>query len=324
MPKATGPAGSSPSGQDQAPRYLAAPQFRDTVASYCREIIATDMQAWPTTKLFHQLGRYMVSFLLIHHYQDWHRHDGPPATLSRLQASCPLSPRQTAAIVAGLRAGKLLTADSPAISNPHPASATTELPFAFAKVQSSHARTLVPAPPIIQAIARPMLAILAAADQLDQKSRARLFTGDFALQSELIYRSARFVELHGTLLQAFPRVRHFTEKDCGYLILCAVMSSALSPSAPVPLSCRYLAQHFRISRSHASNLLAHAAASQWFATDGRGRLAYIAPDLILEFEQWAAAEMAHYAEIAEDMLGNSGDDARTRANLKCSALPHGK
>lgn len=304
LPRATGPADSSPSGRTQASDYLTAPQFRDTVASYCREIVATDMQAWPTTKLFHQLGRYMISFLLIHHYQDWHRHDGPPATLSRLQASCPLSPRQTAAIVAGLRAGKLLTAESPASTDLRIALATTENSVDFTKAQSSQARILVPAPPIIQAIARPMLAILAAADQLDQKIRARPFTGDFALQSELVYRSARFVELHGTLLEAFPRVRHFTEKDCGYLILCAVMASALSPSAPVPLSCRYLAQHFRISRSHASNLLAHAAASQWFATDGRGRLAYIAPDLILEFEQWAATEMAHYAEIAEDMLAD--------------------
>jgi len=260
------------------------------------------MQAWPTTKLFHQLGRYMISFLLIHHYQDWYRHDGPPATLSRLQASCPLSPRQTAAIVAGLRAGKLLTAESPASRDLSTASATTENSVDFTKAQSSHARILVPASPIIQAIARPMLAILAAADQLDHKTRARRFAGDFALQSELVHRSARYVELHGTLLEAFPRVRHFTEKDCGYLILCAVMASALSPSTPVPLSCRYLAKHFRISRSHASNLLAHAAASQWFATDGRGRLAYIAPDLILEFERWVATEMAHYAEIAEDML----------------------
>lgn len=269
---------------------------------------ARDAQAWPVNKLFHQFGRYMVSFLLIHHYQDWHRHGGPPATLSRLQASCPLSPRQTAAIVAGLRAGKLLTIEPVAAATS--AAARPKIKTPPRVNQPVRQSALVPALEVTKAVARSMVAVLAAADRLDHQTRAELFANNFALQNELVHRSARFVEQHGTLLDAFPRVRHFTEKDCGYLILCAVIASALSPSAPQPLSCRYLAQHFRISRSHASNLLAHAAANQWFATDGRGHLAYVSPDLIAEFKHWVAAEMAHYAEIAEHIVANHAQEVR--------------
>lgn len=295
------PAPSEKSLRGTESRDLAEPRFSEAVGGYCRTMAATDAQAWPATKLFHQYGRYMVSFLLIHHYQDWRRHGGPRATLSRLQASCPLSPRQTAAIVAGLRAGKLLTTETLATaSGAAAASNTIAQP---AKTRSGRANALIPGSEITRAVARPMVAVLAAADQLDLTERAPRFVEDFALQNELVYRSARFVERHGTLLETFPRVRLFTEKDCGYLILCAVMASALNPSAPEQsLSCRNLARHFRISRSHVGNLLAHASAKKWFATDGRARLAYVAPDLMEEFKQWVATEMEHYAGIADDML----------------------
>lgn len=263
---------------------LAAPGFAHAVAGYCREMAAVDLPGRPAAKLFNQFGRYMVSFLLIHQYQHWQCHGGPPATLRRLQETSPLSARQTAAIVAGLRAGRLLTGE----------------PLA-----GSRGQMLAPAAPLTGTITRSMIAFLRAVDALDRHEppRAAAFEHDVALQNELVYRSAEFVLDQGSHLDAFPSVRHFTDRDCGYLVLVAVMAVALSRSdAGGPLSCRHLARHFSISRSHVGNLLAMAAGNGWFATDGRGRLRHVASDFTYEFQRWAAAEMAHYAALVDAIL----------------------
>lgn len=243
---------------------------------------AVDFFERPAAKLFHQFGRYMIGFLLVHQFQDWHRHGGPPATLGRLQASSPLSPRQSAAVVAGLRAGRLLTA---------------------APLAGSRAPVLSPVAALTATIARSMIACLRAADTVEGRlPRAPLLESDPELQNELVYRSAAYVFARGSHLDAYPAVRHFTHRDCGYLVLVAVMAVALAgPQAGPSLSCRSLARHFNVSRSHVSNLLAAAAQNGWFATDGRGRLRHVAPHFAREFQRWAATEMAHYATLADDL-----------------------
>lgn len=276
------------SGSLQDPRaarssaLLAATGFPDAVATYCRDMAAMDFLERPAAKMFHQFGRYMIGFLLVHQFQHWRRHGGPPATLGRLQASSPLSPRQTAAVVAALRAGHLLTA---------------------APLAGSRAPVLSPAPALTATIARSMIACLRAADTVEGRlPRAPLLKGDPELQNELVYRSAVYVFARGSHLDAYPAVRHFTHRDCGYLVLVAVMAVALSgPKAGPSLSCRSLARHFNVSRSHVGNLLAAAAQNGWFVTDGHGRLSHMAPDFVREFQRWAATEMAHYATLADTL-----------------------
>lgn len=92
-------------------------------------------------------------------------------------------------------------------------------------------------------------------------------------------------------------------KDCGYLVLAAVMAAAYASAGEAPsLSYTSLARRFRASRSHIGNLIADGAREQWFTADGRGQLKSIDRGFIEEFERWAAAELGHHALIADQML----------------------
>lgn len=264
--------------------FLSDRRLAAATATYCREMIALDGGDWPMLKLFNQFGRYMVSFLLIHHYQAWRHHDGPPPTLRLLQSSSSLSPRQTASVVAGLRAGSLLAPST---------------------VDGQRPRILAPVPPLTAAIASSALAFLRVADTIEApvRPRAPMFEADPARQNELIYRSAAFVFAHGSLLDLHPGVNHFTIKDCGYIVLTAVMAAALAPKADAPsLSCRSLARQCRVSRSHIGNLMAHAEQERWFATDGLGRLAWVDEGFLESFKVWTARQMAHHAVLADFIL----------------------
>jgi len=271
--------------------FLVHPRLRPALAVYCREMIEIDPDGWPIAKLFNQFGRYMVGFLQIHHHHAWRYHGGPLPTLARLQATSSLSPRQTASIVAGLRAGGLLMVE--------PGSGR------------SRGYGLAPSRQLTAAIARSMLAFLRAADALEYPVRPRTprIEDDPTLQNEFVYRSAALV-LAGnvTLLDPFPRVMHFATKDCGYLILAAIMAAiyAYLAGESVPsLSYRSLAKHFRISPSHVGNLMTVAMHEQWFTTDGRGRIVQAEPGFVEEFEHWSASELAHYASIADAILGEA-------------------
>lgn len=262
--------------------FRAHPGFTSATAAYCAEMIKGQVGTWPTVKLFNQFGRYMVSFLLIHQYQEWLSHRGPVPTLKRLQACGNLSSRQVANIIAGLRAGRLLTST---------------------QAEGGRGRALTPTPELTAAISHSMLAFIRAADRLEGFSRAPRLEANPSLQNELIHRSAEFVFTYGTLLAPFPRVRHFTMKDCGYLVLVAVMAAAYASAGEAPsLSYTSLARRFRVSRSHIGNLIADGAREQWFTTDGHGQLKSIDRGFIDEFERWAAAELGHYAVIADQML----------------------
>lgn len=264
--------------------FLSHGRLPAATATYCREMTAPDGGDWPMLKLFNQFGRYMISFVLIHHYQAWHHYGGPPPTLRLLQSSSSLSPRQTASVVAGLRAGSLLMPGT---------------------VNGQRARILIPAPLLTAAIARSPLAFLRVADAIEAPARPRAprFAADPGLQNELIYRSAAFVFKHGSLLDPHPGVDHFTTKDCGYIVLAAVMAAAFAPEADAPsLSCRTLAHRGGVSRSHIGNLMAHAERERWFATDGLGRLAWIDEGFLESFKAWTARQMAHHAVLADLIL----------------------
>lgn len=277
----------------RAEAFLVHPRLRPALTGYCREMIEVDPEGWPIAKLFNQFGRYMVGFLQIHHYHAWRHYGGPLPTLARLQATSSLSPRQTASIVAGLRAGGLLTIE-PANSR-------------------SRGHILAPSRQLTAAITRSMLAFLRAADALELpiEPRASRIESDSTLQNELVYRSAAFVLTgNGTLLDPFPRVMHFATKDCGYLILTAIMAAIyahLAGERSPSLSYRRLAKHFRISPSHVGNLMTLAMRERWFATDGRGRIVHAEQSFIEEFEHWSALELAHYASIADAILAGKSE-----------------
>ncbi|WP_436828860.1 hypothetical protein [Sphingomonas sp. DT-207] len=48
--------------------------------------------------------------------------------------------------------------------------------------------------------------------------------------------------------------------------------------------------------------MAVARGERWFTTDGRGRALEMDPAFVAEFECWSAAQLAHHASIAEDLL----------------------
>jgi hypothetical protein len=211
------------------------PRFRLALARYCRQMATESPVAWPVYKLFDQLHRYVVSYMLIHNYYAWQRGKGPSPTLAVLQKVAGSSPRQTAGFVAAMKVGK----------------------FVIGEVDPTDRRVkrLKPAPAMVDEIGRSVRLFVQAVDEIEERLPARsIGLNDPDRLGELLRRSAAFVLRNGTLIHSFPRVLHFAGRDCGYLLLAAVIGAHYAdvvPGAPdaMPLSLRALARRFQVSRS---------------------------------------------------------------------------
>lgn len=258
--------------------------FRLALAHYCHEMASEAPIAWPIYKVFDQLHRYIVSYMLIHNYYAWRGGEGPPPTLTALQKVAGTSERQTAGFVAAMKAGSFVIAET--------------------DPQDRRVKWLKPAPAMVEEIGRSARLFVRAVDEIEERRPAY---SDMLAEpdrlGELLQRSAAFVLQNGTLIHDFPRVLHFAGRDCGYPLLTAVFGAHYAttiPGAPqaVPLSLRTLAQRFQVSRAHVGNLLDEAAQNGWFTIGDGGRLTSVSDDLVAEFEQWACWQMAHYDNLA--------------------------
>lgn len=278
-----------PAFMHAAARLLAHEHFRPALARYCRDMAQSPAANWPIVKMFDQLGRYVVCYMLIHNYFAWRDAGGPAPTLSALQALVGSSPRHTAGLVSALKLG------------------------GFVEIESDPAdrriKRLRPAAATIAEIGRSLLLFVRALDEIEgRQDRAVRLAAPDRLGS-LIHRSAAHVLANGTLLHAFPGVLHFTRRDCGYPLLTAIMAvhyaEALDGGPAEPLSRRALAQRFRVSPAHIGNLFADAEANGWFEIDAVGR---VRPALAFraEFERWAAWQMAHVEALSAE-AGIAGD-----------------
>ncbi|MGH1574869.1 hypothetical protein ACRAWG_34810 [Methylobacterium sp. P31] len=242
---------------------------------------------WPTHKMLNQSGRYLVSFMLIHNDYAWRNHGGPRPTLTALQAMVGSSSRQTAAFVSALKAARFVTA---------------EPDRADARV-----KCLKAAPELVAEIGRSGRLFVAAMDVVAGRREGiagRLGCTDRS--GELIRRSAAYVLRHGMLIEPFPRVLRFAERDCGYPLLTAIMSAhyaATLPGAPaaISLSLRVLAERLRVSRAHIGNLVREAEEAGWLRIADRC-LTMLAPSLVEEFEHWAACQMIFYDDLAVEIV----------------------
>lgn len=258
------------------------PRFRPALAVYCSGMAQTSPVAWPVYKLFDQLGRYFVCYMLIHNYYAWRHGGGPAPTLAALQRVAGSSERRTAGLVAALKAGQFVSVED------DPADRWQKL--------------LRPAPAMVMEIGRSVRLFIVALDAVDGRPPAHAAQfGDADRLGDVLQRSAAQVLAHGTLLHGFSTVLHFAERDCGYPLLCAVMGAhyaATLPGAPagVPLTMRALAQRFQVSPAHIGNLLGEAERRGWLSI-AASRLT-VSAALVDEFEAWAAAQMAHYGELA--------------------------
>lgn len=266
--------------QNQGAPFRQHPGFRAALLDYCREMSQRAPPDWPVFKLLDQFNRYMIGFLLVHDHVEWLLHDGPPATLSALQARNALRPRQTVTIVATLKAARLIRST----------------PLA----EDRRVQVLEPLMRLTEEIARSPVAFLRAVDRLQGSGFAVDIANDERRQMRLIHGSAATV-LRGGPVLPFPRILHFATRDSGYLILTAVMAAHYTQreGAPMPsLSHRELAMNAQVSPSHVLNLLRHGTASGWFRTDRGGAIVGVDAALTEEFEQWAIWQMGHFQEIA--------------------------
>lgn len=266
-----------------ATRLSAEPGFSLAVARYCQRFAGDAPAAWPLYKVFDQLQRYVLSYMLIHNYYAWRQGTGPAPTLTALQKVVASSPRQTAGFVAAMKTGGFVVAET----NP----------------ADSRERWLRPGAEMVAEIGRSAQLFVRALDEVEGRDPPRWCAlDDRERLGELVGRSAAFVLANGTLLHAFPRVLHFTTRDCGYLLLSAVMGAHYArvlPGAPpaIPLSLRSLAQRFQVSRAHVGNVLDEAGREGWFSVAPGGMLASLSEDLRLEFETWACWQMIHFGRL---------------------------
>lgn len=283
-----GPTGRAAAGlpegfDERADQLLRHPDLRLVLSRYCCGMAAGPAVRWPYYKLFDQLGRYLVCFMLIHNYYHWRHGGGPPPTLSALQKVAGASPRQTAGFVAALRAGRLVEVE--------------------ADPADRRAILLRPSPVVIAEIGRSLRLFVEALDRLDPPSdpsrrarAARLEDADSL--GELIARSAAFVLANGTLLHPFPGVLFFAQRDCGYPLLTAVIANHYAQTVegaatPGPLRRRDLADRFQVSTAHIGSLFAEAEARGWFRIAPGGHLGAIDAAFLAEFERWSVWQMVH-------------------------------
>lgn len=269
----------------RADHLLRHPRFRPALAGYCAGMSAGASIRWPYYKLFDQLGRYLVCFMLVHNYYAWRYRGGPPPTLSALQKVAGVSARHTAGFVAALKAGRLVeVAADPA---------------------DRRATLLVPTAIVIAEIGRSMRLFVEAVDAIEERrpGHAEALADPHRL-GDLIGRSAAYVLANGTLLHAFPGVLHFTQRDCGYPLLTAVVgrhyAQTLDAAPPAePLLRRALAGRLQVSPAHVGSLLAEAEARGWFAVGPGGSVTWMAEPFLGEFERWSAWQMAHFEALRE-------------------------
>ncbi|MGX9981194.1 hypothetical protein ACTHAX_15550 [Methylobacterium fujisawaense] len=263
--------------------------FSRAVAGYCQGMIEPSQIVWPSHKLLNQIGRYVVSFMLIHNDYAWRHHGGPRPTLTALQAMVGLSHRQTAGFVSTLKAGRFVTA----VADP----------------DDARVKCLQASPALVTEIGRSGRLFVVAMDAVAGRDpgRAAGLDGPGRL-GELVRRSAAHVLRHGTLIAPFPRVLHFAGRDCGYPLLAALVGAhyaATIPGAPpaAPLSLRGLAERLDVSRAHVGNLLAEAEAAGWIRI-ADSRLSFFDPTVLAEFEDWAAGQMLFYDDLAAAVLAD--------------------
>ena len=271
-------------------------EFRLAVAGYCRGMIEPSQIVWPTRKMLNQIGRYVVSFMLIHNDYAWRHHGGPRPTLTALQAMVGSSRRQTAGFVSALKAGRFVTA--------------------VADREDGRVKCLQASPALVTEIGRSGRLFVAAMDAVarrDPGRAARLDDPDRL--GELVHGAAAHVLRHGTLIAPFTRVLHFASRDCGYPLLTALIGAhyaATVPGAPaaLPLKLRGLAERLNVSRAHIGNLLGEAEAAGWIRI-ADSRLTALDPTLLTEFEDWAAGQMLFYDDLAAAILAEPKPDAAT-------------
>ncbi|TCT08053.1 hypothetical protein [Aquabacter spiritensis] len=223
----------------------------------------------------------MICYILIHNYYFWRNASGPAPTLTALQHRVTASPRQTAGLVAALKVGRLVTAES--------------------SDDDGRIKRLRPAPAMIARIGRSVRAFVDAAEALDGADGTFARFAEPDALGDLMFRSAAHVLAHGTLIHPFPRILAFAARDCGYLVLCTVMRAhyAEMRAEAVPrLSQRALAARLQVSPAHIGNLLGEADRGGWLTIGPRGRLTAIDPTLVAEFEHWASCQMAHFRRLA--------------------------
>lgn len=278
--------------RSQADALRSDPGFRSALAEYCRRMAETAPMQWPIYKLFDQMDRYFASYMLIHNYYAWRRTGALPPTMSALQILAGSSARQTAGLVAAMKVGRLV------LSEPDQ--------------RDRRVKHLRPSPAMIEEIGRSMRFFVAAADRIAGRrpGLAAILEQDVDVLGDLVHRSAAYVLAFGTLIHPFPRVHLFAKRDCGYLVLTAVLSAHYAATLPnehcaASLSYRSLAQRFQVSPAHIGNLFKEADEKGWFKTGARGQLVSIDDNLIEEFERWASWQMVHFSTIAMD-IGDGG------------------
>ncbi len=256
------------------------PKFREALAGYCEVMTALPPSGWNTRKLIHEFARYYAAYMLIMNYYGWKAGVAPLPSLARLKAVSGMSPRQTAAVVSAFRAGGLVTAEA---------------------AEADRRQTLLrPEPSLVLEVGRSTGAFLAAYDRVQGTNLAPRICASADQLGTLIFHAAVQVLQGGTTIAAFPTVQEMATLDCGYLILVAVMQAHYDPSRGElrqSLTYEALASRFRISRSHAGNVLNRLQASGKLTADRSP-----APALIDEFERWCETEMTFYPPLARRMI----------------------
>ncbi|WP_292569626.1 MarR family transcriptional regulator [Mesorhizobium sp.] len=270
-----------------AAQLIKSPRFTEALSSYCEVMTRPPEISWPVNKVFAQKLRYIVCFDLIGNYSRWRRRGAELPTLAALQRTAPASARQVASFVNALRLGGYVIAE---------------------RGQDRRTLHLRPSSALLKEIARSPLAFLEASERIfpvPTSLVSRIGNND-ELLADWLGRSVERFRSRDIYFAPFPTIVQFTEHDCGYPLLTAVMGAnyaSLSPGAPpaLPLTYMALAERFRVSRQHIGNLFIGAKRRGWFSVVRGGKHVVVSQDLIREFEIWAAGQMAHYRIIAGEI-----------------------
>lgn len=260
---------------------MADARFRQSLAQYCEKMAEPAPAGWPLRKLLNQLERYYSAYMLIGQYYGWRNHGAAVPNLSRLQAISGQSPRHTASFCRMLQTRNLISIET---------------------LQADRRqKVLRPAERLIREVGRSCAAFVQAHDLVAGSALALPFEQDAGILGEMIFLSSARVQGAGTVIAEFPTVLRLAGYDSGYPLLAALMLSHYRRAAGkegISLTHGALAERFQVSESHVGNVLGHMRQVRALLACGPQEFR-VTEEVVDEFEHWCAAEMAHYADLAQ-------------------------
>jgi hypothetical protein len=265
----------------EAGHHVAHPDFDKAMLAYCRGLADFHSVALSRRAGVVDTATWAVALLVI--YLDEHVSDG--ANANRLVAICAEGPLAGATAVrnaiALLRQGGMIVRDKPSAAG--------------------LAHRLRPAPALIKTMQDNLSIRFSAIEPVIAWPRpaAEWARTDGVLSRYVQGNVEAYLRERHILFEAFPEIRTFIDRHCGYHIFMEVLGrlTVSTLEATGTISVSEVSDKFEVSRAHVRKLLTAAADRNWQSYEPGGRITIGAPSLA-RYRLWFGHEFTWMRRVA--------------------------